>query len=59
MFVFLDISLRALHRSLRAVFRCLIYDFFSFTFVFFFVLILCSGVYIEAARFYLLSSMLQ
>jgi len=27
-FVFLDISLRALHRSLRAVFRCLIYDFF-------------------------------
>ena len=35
MFVFLDISLRALHRSLRAVFWCLIYDFFHLHLYFF------------------------
>jgi len=34
-FVFLDISLRALHRSLRAVFWCLIYDFFHLHLYFF------------------------
>jgi len=58
-FVFLDISLRALHRSLRALFCCPIYEFLFIYISIFFCFKSFFGLYIEAARFYLLSSMLQ